>query len=160
MSEEADLGEVPDPSPDGSLDPRASRKLDCIICYSSFNLRERLPRKLHCGHTFCQDCLRRLDTVLNEQRWIPCPQCRQNTPCPRGGAGTLDLDLSAFLAAKTQAETRKTSTRPTGAEPHSKAPSGKQQPISEQPSVWSLELPSEPRFPRSPCCCCCCRWWV
>ncbi|KAK1155610.1 RING finger protein 224-like [Acipenser oxyrinchus oxyrinchus] len=159
MSEEADLGEVPDPSPD----PSASRKLDCIICYSSFNLRERLPRKLHCGHTFCQDCLRRLDTVLNEQRWIPCPQCRQNTPCPRGGAAVLDLDLAAFLAAKTQAETHRTSTRQTGAEPHSKVSSGKQQPISEQPSVWGQELPSEPRFPRSPCCCrcccCCCCWW-
>ncbi|MGH0174502.1 UNVERIFIED_CONTAM: hypothetical protein FKN15_068191 [Acipenser sinensis] len=125
-------------------------------CYSSFNLRECLPRKLHCGHTFCQDCLRRLDTVLNEQRWIPCPQCRQNTPCPRGGAGALDLDLTAFLAAKTQAETHRASTRQTGAEPPSNVSSGKQQLISEQPSVWGQELPSEPRFPRSPCCCRCC----
>lgn len=46
---------------------RDSRKLDCIICYSAYNLVERLPRKLYCGHTFCQDCLRRLDTVINEQ---------------------------------------------------------------------------------------------
>lgn len=46
---------------------RDSRKLDCIICYGAYNLVERLPRKLYCGHTFCQDCLRRLDTVINEQ---------------------------------------------------------------------------------------------
>ena len=46
---------------------RDSRKLDCIICYSAFNLSQRLPRKLYCGHTFCQACLSRLDTVINEQ---------------------------------------------------------------------------------------------
>ncbi|KAF7659713.1 hypothetical protein LDENG_00294000, partial [Lucifuga dentata] len=34
--------------------------------------------------------------------WITCPQCRQNTPRPRGGAAGLDLDLSSFLAVKAQ----------------------------------------------------------
>lgn len=52
----------------GGVPPsRDSRKLDCIICFCAFNLAERLPRKLYCGHTFCQACLRRLDTILNEQ---------------------------------------------------------------------------------------------
>ncbi|XP_010181982.1 PREDICTED: RING finger protein 224, partial [Mesitornis unicolor] len=55
---------------------------------------------LYCGHTFCQACLKRLDAVANEQRWIPCPQCRQNTPTPRGGVAMLDLDLATFLAVK------------------------------------------------------------
>ncbi|KAF4113575.1 hypothetical protein G5714_006120 [Onychostoma macrolepis] len=68
----------------GAQNSRDSRKLDCIICYSAYNLGERLPRKLYCGHTFCQACLKRLDTLINEQMWIPCPQCRQNTPLPRG----------------------------------------------------------------------------
>uniref|UniRef100_W5LX31 Ring finger protein 224 n=1 Tax=Lepisosteus oculatus TaxID=7918 RepID=W5LX31_LEPOC len=139
---------------------RDSRKLDCIICYSSFNLADRLPRKLYCGHTFCQACLRRLDVLLNEQLWIPCPQCRQNTPLPRGGASTLDLDLAAFLAAKAEAESQRACTQQGGADLERKLSSCKQ-PITQQPpSVWSRGTPSEPHFPRSPCCrtcfsCCC-----
>lgn len=58
---------------------RDSRKLDCIICYSAYNLVERLPRKLYCGHTFCQDCLRRLDTVINEQVGIRPFICKGKT---------------------------------------------------------------------------------
>uniref|UniRef100_A0A3Q3JIP1 RING-type domain-containing protein n=1 Tax=Monopterus albus TaxID=43700 RepID=A0A3Q3JIP1_MONAL len=76
--------------------------LVCIVCFGSYDLMTRLPRRLHCGHTFCQACLKRLDTVINEQVWIPCPQCRQNTPQPRGGAAGLDLDLASFLGVKAQ----------------------------------------------------------
>uniref|UniRef100_A0A672J0G4 Ring finger protein 224 n=1 Tax=Salarias fasciatus TaxID=181472 RepID=A0A672J0G4_SALFA len=76
--------------------------LVCIVCFGSYDLLTRLPRRLHCGHVFCQGCLKRLDTVINEQVWIPCPQCRQNTPRPRGGAAGLDLDLASFLGLKAQ----------------------------------------------------------
>uniref|UniRef100_A0A3Q3G6W7 Ring finger protein 224 n=1 Tax=Labrus bergylta TaxID=56723 RepID=A0A3Q3G6W7_9LABR len=76
--------------------------LVCIVCFGSYDLATRLPRRLHCGHAFCQACLKRLDTVINEQVWIPCPQCRQNTPRPRGGAAGLDLDLASFLGMKAQ----------------------------------------------------------
>lgn len=108
--------------------------LACIVCFGSYDLATRLPRRLHCGHAFCQACLKRLDTVINEQVtddiinthlnmltmcklweliksqllllppqvWIPCPQCRQNTPRPKGGAAGLDLDLASFLGVKAQ----------------------------------------------------------
>uniref|UniRef100_A0A3Q3XR40 RING-type domain-containing protein n=1 Tax=Mola mola TaxID=94237 RepID=A0A3Q3XR40_MOLML len=76
--------------------------LVCIVCFGSYDLVTRLPRRLHCGHAFCQACLKRLDTVINDQVWIPCPQCRQNTPRPRGGAAGLDLDLTSFLGVKAQ----------------------------------------------------------
>ncbi|XP_018087988.1 RING finger protein 224 [Xenopus laevis] len=139
---------------------RSSRRMDCIICFSSYNLTHRLPRRLYCGHTFCQTCLRRLDTLTNEQRWIPCPQCRQNTPTPRGGVAMLDLDLTAFLAVKSERE-------------HPRCPSkalekdfelkmfAKNTPISRQPASEGQETVSEPRFPRRICCknwwcgCCC-----
>ncbi len=39
----------------------------CIVCFGSYDLVTRLPRRLHCGHAFCQACLKRLDTVINEQ---------------------------------------------------------------------------------------------
>nr|XP_040053466.1 RING finger protein 224 [Gasterosteus aculeatus aculeatus] len=76
--------------------------LVCIVCFGIYDVATRLPRRLHCGHAFCQACLKRLDTVINEQVWIPCPQCRQNTPRPRGGAAGLDLDLASFLGVKAQ----------------------------------------------------------
>ncbi|XP_075884674.1 E3 ubiquitin-protein ligase RNF186 [Nelusetta ayraudi] len=95
----------PLPPPSSATDPTGSlqrRDLLCIVCFGSYDLANRLPRRLHCGHAFCQACLKRLDTVINEQVWIPCPQCRQNTPRPRGGAAGLDLDLASFLGVKAQ----------------------------------------------------------
>ncbi|XP_076140459.1 RING finger protein 224 [Alosa pseudoharengus] len=175
MSEEdAPVSEAP---VEGDVEPavvtpsRDSRKLDCIICYSAYNLTDRLPRKLYCGHTFCQACLRRLDTIINEQMWIPCPQCRQNTPLPRGGASGLDLDLAAFLGVKAEVDGARGGG--VGAwhgghgglgnhlEPKpsfSKQPSP---PIVEQPpSAWVQGALAEPRFQRSPCCrhCVLCCW--
>ncbi|KFP13860.1 RING finger protein 224, partial [Egretta garzetta] len=86
-------------------------RVECIICYSSYDLCSRLPRQLYCGHTFCQACLKRLDAVANEQHWIPCPQCRQNTPTPRGGVTMLDLDLATFLAVKADKEHPRVASR-------------------------------------------------
>ncbi|KAG7273910.1 hypothetical protein CRUP_009166, partial [Coryphaenoides rupestris] len=79
---------------------RGIARRDCIVCFGAYDLSQRLPRRLNCGHTFCQACLSRLDTVINEQVWLPCPQCRQNTPCPRGGPAHLDLDLHCFLTLR------------------------------------------------------------
>ncbi|XP_010281681.1 PREDICTED: RING finger protein 224, partial [Phaethon lepturus] len=44
------------------------------------------------------------ERFVNMLRWIPCPQCRQNTPTPRGGVAMLDLDLATFLAVKADKE--------------------------------------------------------
>ncbi|KAI2664250.1 RING finger protein 224-like [Labeo rohita] len=143
----------------GAHNSRDSRKLDCIICYSAYNLGERLPRKLYCGHTFCQACLKRLDTLINEQMWIPCPQCRQNTPLPRGGATGLDLDLAAFLGVKAEVENQRTYSQKA---PLESKPSFVKQPITDQPpSAWANVAVAEHRFRRSPCCkhCLLCCWW-
>ncbi|KAM9734454.1 LOW QUALITY PROTEIN: RING finger protein 224 [Menidia menidia] len=103
-----DCGET---QPGVAMETARRRDLVCIVCFGGYDLAGRLPRRLHCGHAFCQACLGRLDTVLNEQVWIPCPQCRQNTPRPRGGAAGLDLDLASFLGVKAQ------QTAPPGAPP-------------------------------------------
>lgn len=60
----------PPPSSTTTTDPVGSlrrRDLLCIVCFGSYDLASRLPRRLHCGHAFCQACLKRLDTVINEQ---------------------------------------------------------------------------------------------
>ncbi|XP_078282257.1 RING finger protein 224 isoform X2 [Rhinoraja longicauda] len=139
----------------GRILPAQHKNIECIICYSIYNLTDRLPRKLYCGHTFCQACLQRLDTMLNGQKWIPCPQCRQNTPCPRGGVFMLELDLGIFLALKTETEPVKATVRQCKAKGHLVS-----QPVTEQPAALCQDTPLEPRFSRSPCCawcagCCC-----
>ncbi|XP_006863845.1 PREDICTED: uncharacterized protein LOC102821936 [Chrysochloris asiatica] len=122
-----------------------TQRTDCIICYSAYDLAGHLPRRLYCGHTFCQACVRRLDAPAHEQRWIACPQCRQSTPTPRGGVAMLDLDLATFLAVKAERE-----PRPPG------SLKGGTTIITQQPASLCPSLGPQPRFPRPRHCCFCC----
>ncbi|XP_055988640.1 RING finger protein 224 [Sorex fumeus] len=117
----------------------------CIVCCSAYDLSGHLPRRLYCGHTFCQTCMRRLDTVAHAQHWIPCPQCRQSTPMPRGGVATLDLDLPAFLAVRADRDPRPFAT-PKGSSAVT------QQPVEPAPSSGP-----QLHFPWGPHCCWGCR---
>lgn len=93
------------------------------------------------------------------QMWIPCPQCRQNTPLPRGGATGLDLDLAAFLGVKAEVENQRTYSQKAPLETKT---SFIKQPITDQPpSAWANVALAEHRFRRSPCCkhCLLCCWW-
>ncbi|XP_056668743.1 RING finger protein 224 [Monodelphis domestica] len=134
-----------------------ARRNDCIICYSSYDLAGRLPRRLYCGHTFCQACVRRLDTPAHEQRWIPCPQCRQSTPTPRGGVAMLDLDLAAFLAVKAEREPPR--GEPWSPTPHKGSPPKPGSVITQQPARHCPTLGPQPSFPRQGCCWGCCGCW-
>uniref|UniRef100_A0A8C4TQE0 Ring finger protein 224 n=1 Tax=Falco tinnunculus TaxID=100819 RepID=A0A8C4TQE0_FALTI len=137
-------------------EPCHTQRFECIICYSSYDLCGRLPRRLYCGHTFCQDCLKRLDTVANEQRWIPCPQCRQNTPMPRGGVATLDLDLATFLAVKADKEHPRVASR---SQPDSATKgSCKEKVVTQQPVGLCQDTVPPALFPQRGCCrpCLCC----
>ncbi|XP_033271142.1 RING finger protein 224 isoform X2 [Orcinus orca] len=118
---------------------------DCVICYSAYDLTGHLPRRLYCGHTFCQACVRRLDTPAHEQRWIPCPQCRQSTPTPRGGVAMLDLDLAAFLAVRAERE-------PPRTEPQPPTPLKGSTAITQQPARLWPALGPQPHFPQPRCC--------
>ncbi|XP_072840787.2 RING finger protein 224 [Pogona vitticeps] len=155
----ADGGQAAEQSPEvqSLLPSRRRPKSDCIVCYCSYDLSAHLPRRLYCGHTFCQACLRRLNMVANEQWWIPCPQCRQSTPTPRGGVTMLDLDLAAFLAVKNEKEPLRAVGR-TEAESASKT-SAKEKPVIQQPRVGTCPEPlPRPCFSQNNCCghCMCC----
>lgn len=56
--------------------------LVCIVCFGSYDLAMRLPRRLHCGHAFCQACLKRLDTVINDQVTDDITNTHPPTPPP------------------------------------------------------------------------------
>lgn len=201
--EEVSCQPLPTPPSSVAVEMMTSLKrqdLVCIVCFGSYDLAARLPRRLHCGHVFCQECLKRLDTVINDQVgddilgthldvfhvdlvtdrapicsffpplqvWIPCPQCRQNTPWPRGGAAGLDLDLASFLGVKAQqictsscSLTSWSSGCRQGAPPREQAQDGKLWLGKEATDdSWSHGGLAEPRFHRYGNCCPLPSYWL
>ncbi|BFZ02354.1 hypothetical protein BsWGS_05393 [Bradybaena similaris] len=65
--------------------------LKCLICREMYNELDKLPKMLHCHHTFCMDCLYQMYRVEGEFRQtltgvfrgmpmtvkIQCPSCRE-----------------------------------------------------------------------------------
>ncbi len=51
--------------------------LDCSICLEKYNSKEKIPRILKCGHTFCTICLKELIRVKNNLEvyapYVKCP---------------------------------------------------------------------------------------
>jgi hypothetical protein len=47
----------------------------CQICLDKYNIYNRVPRNLSCGHTFCSRCL----TKIGDHYEIECPKCRQRS---------------------------------------------------------------------------------
>ncbi|XP_029451623.1 tripartite motif-containing protein 2-like [Rhinatrema bivittatum] len=62
-----------------------SQILDCAICAERYDDRERRPKLLQCGHTFCKRCLGELSSSIIQQDkrgrdvTLQCPSCRQTT---------------------------------------------------------------------------------
>lgn len=46
--------------------------MECPSCYENFDEEARVPRNLPCGHTFCQECLLKVE----QKRLSLCPLCR------------------------------------------------------------------------------------
>lgn len=111
---------LPPPPSCVSMDTTISLRrqdLVCIVCFGSYDLATRLPRRLHCGHAFCQACLKRLDTVINEQ----VSHAVINThlivlKCAEGL--TAETEKQAELkAAEASSLTSDTLSRPPGVDP-------------------------------------------
>ncbi|KAM4577032.1 uncharacterized protein PAE49_006934 isoform 1-T5 [Odontesthes bonariensis] len=78
--------------------------LECSICFSQFNNVFRCPKMLHCKHTFCLECLARINVKSAEPSAIQCPLCRSFTPLPVLGLPKLvtDSDVLSSLPAAMQ----------------------------------------------------------
>ena len=57
------------------------RHLECAICMDRYSPQERIPKVLHCGHTFCNICL---ETMASGQR-LECPNCKVIHKVPSQG---------------------------------------------------------------------------
>lgn len=78
--------------------------LECSICFSQFNNIFRCPKMLQCKHTFCLECLARMNVKSAEPNAIQCPLCRSLTPLPALGLPRLatDSDVLSYLPAAMQ----------------------------------------------------------
>lgn len=91
------------PSPDLHLSPLQSRcsentcpDLECAICFSQFNNVFRCPKMLQCRHTFCLECLARINVKSAQPSTIQCPLCRGVTTLPALGLPRLATDASVL----------------------------------------------------------------
>ncbi|XP_045891281.1 RING finger protein 223 [Micropterus dolomieu] len=99
------------PSPDLRPSPLQSQcseescpDLECAICFSQFNNIFRCPKMLQCKHTFCLECLARINVKSAHPNTIQCPLCRGLTPLPALGLPRLatDSDVLSSLPAAMQ----------------------------------------------------------
>lgn len=54
------------------------------MCYRPYSRSARIPRVLHCRHTFCSVCLEVMSVHKSGLLTVRCPLCRQMT-CVGGG---------------------------------------------------------------------------
>ncbi|XP_037619830.1 RING finger protein 208-like [Sebastes umbrosus] len=59
-----------------------NEELECVVCFCEYSRSDRVPRVLHCNHTFCAPCLETLSRLEGVIRSVSCPLCRWIT-CTR-----------------------------------------------------------------------------
>ncbi|XP_037624850.1 E3 ubiquitin-protein ligase KEG [Sebastes umbrosus] len=57
---------------------------ECSVCLSPYSRMDRIPRVLHCRHTFCEPCLDTMSQASNGLLTVGCPLCRRVTCIGRG----------------------------------------------------------------------------
>ncbi|XP_037640891.1 E3 ubiquitin-protein ligase RNF183 [Sebastes umbrosus] len=57
---------------------------ECAVCFCSYDNIFRTPKLLACGHTFCLECLARINVTSPELKTLSCPVCRELTELPHG----------------------------------------------------------------------------
>ncbi|XP_066510858.1 RING finger protein 225 [Hoplias malabaricus] len=66
--------------------------LECAVCFSQFNNVFNTPKMLECKHTFCLECLARMNVKSQQPDSLQCPLCRAFTPLPSLGLPKLATD--------------------------------------------------------------------
>ncbi|KAK5612319.1 hypothetical protein CRENBAI_016307 [Crenichthys baileyi] len=57
---------------------------ECAVCFCSYDNIFKTPKLLPCGHTFCLECLARINVTSPEIKTLSCPVCRVLTKLPHG----------------------------------------------------------------------------
>ncbi|XP_045068265.1 LON peptidase N-terminal domain and RING finger protein C14F5.10c-like [Coregonus clupeaformis] len=53
-----------------------SEDMECCICLQPYSRMEKIPRMLHCKHTFCGPCLQTMSSLQSGLLTVRCPLCR------------------------------------------------------------------------------------
>ncbi|KAJ7994469.1 hypothetical protein DPEC_G00249580 [Dallia pectoralis] len=56
--------------------------MECCVCLQPYSRSEKIPRVLHCKHTFCGQCLQAISRPQGGLLTVCCPLCRWIT-CTR-----------------------------------------------------------------------------
>lgn len=86
---------------------------ECSVCFCSYDNIFKTPKLLSCGHTFCLECLARINVTSTEVKSLSCPVCRETTELrhgqdlPRLGnnqdiIGKLPPDMQRMLSVRFQ----------------------------------------------------------
>lgn len=57
---------------------------ECAVCFCTYDNVFKTPKLLACGHTFCLECLARINVTSPELKTLSCPVCREVTELPHG----------------------------------------------------------------------------
>ncbi|XP_026772024.1 RING finger protein 225 [Pangasianodon hypophthalmus] len=71
-------------------------ELECAVCFSQFDNVFNTPKVLQCGHTFCLECLARINIKSSQPESLQCPLCRAYTPLPTLGLPKLATDVEVL----------------------------------------------------------------
>lgn len=52
---------------------------ECSVCLLPYSRMDRIPRVLHCRHTFCDQCLETMSQTRSGLLTVSCPLCRRVT---------------------------------------------------------------------------------
>lgn len=101
---ESDPNHLRDPYKPDTDDGGEPPDLECAICFCQFNNVFNTPKVLECKHTFCLECLARMNVKSTHPNTIQCPLCRAYTPLPDLGLPKLanDSTVLSYLPAAMQ----------------------------------------------------------
>ena len=80
--------------------------VECSICFEKYNKKDKLPRILSCGHTFCTSCIQKIKSKNNNEKHIKCPidlkigfetNTIEDIPINRVVVDLIDLNLDEKL---------------------------------------------------------------
>ncbi|XP_029001525.1 E3 ubiquitin-protein ligase rnf168 [Betta splendens] len=108
---------------------------ECSVCLQPYSRMDRIPRMLHCRHTFCEPCLEAMSQVRSRLQTVGCPLCRRVTCISRG----LSLQEALWVNSRLWDQILEDVDREEDQEDHLKQQAEDQRTEATQESVLRVE---------------------